>query len=506
MARWPSVSKKFVAQILSAHAGLGVVAGAVLFILSLSGVLVVFHEDFARWEQPGAPEMREYTPEAASLGMDNAIARYQSIHDGALPDSAYMVLPTRAAPRMTALLGDDAWFIAPDGALAGEVDHAYSEFLIEQHYYLNLPHTPGIILVGIFGAIMLALVISGFAAHPRVFRDAFRFRRSGNPQLAEADLHNRLSVWGSPFHVIIPLTGAMLGLSILFAVVVGQSFHEGDMRYAFQPTFGAEGVRSDAEAPVADIAPALHTMRERRPDVEPWFLDLEYPGTESQSVKILSRLPRRLIFGEYYQFDAAGEYQGQVGLENGTVGQQIIAGAYQLHFGSFGGLPVKIAYALLGLALCMIVASGVNLWLMKRAARAKASPRLERAWISVIWGSPALLALCFIAVSGGASDVWLAPIFWVGLASVAILSTFVRSRAILSAGLKLASAAFIALGVLWHAIASGAPASPAFWGVSAWLLLTAIALSVAGAFGFARAGRASREPAPGTPDPVSSQA
>ncbi|TGY90914.1 PepSY-associated TM helix domain-containing protein, partial [Marinicauda pacifica] len=105
--------------------------------------------------------------------------------------------------------------------------------------------------------IMLALVISGFAAHPRVFRDAFRFRSSGNPQLAEADLHNRLSVWGSPFHVIIPLTGAMLGLSILFAVVVGQSFHEGDMRYAFQPTFGAEGVRSDAEAPIADIAPAL---------------------------------------------------------------------------------------------------------------------------------------------------------------------------------------------------------------------------------------------------------
>ena len=154
----------------------------------------------------------------------------------------------------------------------------------------------------------------------------------------------------------------------------------------------------------------------------------------------------------------------------------------------------------------MIVASGVNLWLMKRAARAKASPRLERAWISVIWGSPALLAVCFIALSSGASDVWLAPIFWVGLAGVAILSTLVRSRAILSAGLKLAGAAFIVLGVFWHAIASGAPASHAFWGVSAWLLLTAIALAAAGAFGFARAGRASREPAPGTPDPVSSQA
>ena len=53
---WPDLSAKLVARMLSAHAGIGVILGALLYIVSLSGVLVVFHAEFARWEQPHIAE------------------------------------------------------------------------------------------------------------------------------------------------------------------------------------------------------------------------------------------------------------------------------------------------------------------------------------------------------------------------------------------------------------------------------------------------------------------
>ena len=45
-----------------------------------------------------------------------------------------------------------------------------------------------------------------------------------------------------------------------------------------------------------------------------------------------------------------------------------------LHFGDYGGLPLKVVWALLDLIAIMILASGVVLWL----SRARDSSRLER--------------------------------------------------------------------------------------------------------------------------------
>jgi uncharacterized iron-regulated membrane protein len=47
-----------------------------------------------------------------------------------------------------------------------------------------------------------------------------------------------------------------------------------------------------------------------------------------------------------------------------------------LHFGDYGGLPLKIIWALLDLATIVVLASGVYLWLGKRKS-ARAVPQLQ---------------------------------------------------------------------------------------------------------------------------------
>ena len=477
---WPDLSAKLVARMLSAHAGLGVILGALLYIVSLSGVLVVFHAEFARWEQPHIVERQSVSPELAQSAAQSVLDHARAMDD--TPDEIMIFMPTPDSPRLAGGYDDSYWFIDDQARLGERIDHGFSEFLIDLHYYLHLPSTLGLIVVGLMGVMMLALVVSGFLAHPRVFRDAFRSRKPGNGQLSLADRHNRLSVWGAPFHVMIPLTGAALGLATIVALVLAQSEPEMTVTDMFDTVFGAGAEQTAPAGPLPDAAQALRVVAKdfAEDGLIPWIIQIHHPGEDEQTLQILTAAPDRLIFGEYLQFSPDGRFIGQTGLENGEFGQQAMASVYNLHFGNWGGAPIKLVYVALGLALCVVCVSGVQLWLYKRARKKGPQPRLERAWIALVWGPVALIGLCLtLDRVFGIADALLAPVFWVGLVALAGLSQFAPSKAGLSCGLKLTGSTLLLIGASAHFLAYGASGyqNPAAWGVFAGIILSALLLT-----------------------------
>ena len=477
---WPDLSAKLVARMLSAHAGLGVILGALLYIVSLSGVLVVFHAEFARWEQPHIVERQSVSPELAQSAAQSVLDHARAMDD--TPDEIMIFMPTPDSPRLAGGYDDSYWFIDDQARLGERIDHGFSEFLIDLHYYLHLPSTLGLIVVGLMGVMMLALVVSGFLAHPRVFRDAFRSRKPGNGQLSLADRHNRLSVWGAPFHVMIPLTGAALGLATIVALVLAQSEPEMTVTDMFDTVFGAGAEQTAPAGPLPDAAQALRVVAKdfAEDGLIPWIIQIHHPGEDEQTLQILTAAPDRLIFGEYLQFSPDGRFIGQTGLENGEFGQQAMASVYNLHFGNWGGAPIKLVYVALGLALCVVCVSGVQLWLYKRARKKGPQPRLERAWIALVWGPVALIGLCLtLDRVFGIADSLLAPVFWIGLVALAGLSQFAPSKAGLSCGLKLTGATLLLIGASAHFLAYGASGyqNPAAWGVFAGIILSALLLT-----------------------------
>ena len=477
---WPDLSAKLVARMLSAHAGLGVILGALLYIVSLSGVLVVFHAEFARWEQPHIVERQSVSPELAQSAAQSVLDHARAMDD--TPDEIMIFMPTPDSPRLAGGYDDSYWFIDDQARLGERIDHGFSEFLIDMHYYLHLPSTLGLIVVGLMGVMMLALVGSGFLAHPRVFRDAFRSHKPGNGQLSLADRHNRLSVWGAPFHVMIPLTGAALGLATLVALVLAQSEPEMTVTDMFDTVFGAGAEQTAPAGPLPDAAQALRVVAKdfAEDGLIPWIIQIHHPGEDEQTLQILTAAPDRLIFGEYLQFAPDGTFIGKTGLDDGEFGQQAMASVYNLHFGNWGGAPIKLVYVALGLALCVVCVSGVQLWLHKRARKKGPQPRLERAWIALVWGPVAQIGLCLtLDRVFGIADALLAPVFWVGLVALAGLSQFAPSKAGLSCGLKLTGATLLLIGASAHFLAYGASGyqNPAAWGVFAGIILSALLLT-----------------------------
>ena len=423
-----ALSKETVRKAISAHSALGLLCCALLYLICATGTAIVLYEEWQRFEQRDAPEMTAIAPAAIQRGIENVLATES---DGPATTHLYVHLPTEDLPRTTITTDTQAVHIDESGSIAMPEENAWAEFLLALHYRLNLPAVVGMSLVGLFGAMLVALTISGVAAHPRIFRDAFRLRARRGDDVATLDWHNRLAVWTIPFALAIALTGAMTGLFYISGSGLAASAYGGDSEAALAPVFGAEPEGDATPAPIPNVTPMLSFMEREYPEARPYYVILHDPGTAGQHMQIVAEHPRRLIFGEYYAFSGDGEFHGTAGMADGTVGQQLAASTYNLHFGNYGGLPVKIAYILFGLAMTIVVATGTFIWLDKRDRAGKPSTYLRASWWGLVMGVPVGIAATLLArltLGNGAPFV---AIFWT-ICLLTVGMSFLRCKRSLS--------------------------------------------------------------------------
>ncbi|MCG8382956.1 MAG: PepSY domain-containing protein [Gammaproteobacteria bacterium] len=376
------LSTHTIKQSLSAHSSLALTTAALLYLICLTGTLSVFFEEFERWEQPNIEEYLDYSPNQ----IQTAIQHFQE-RVSEQPKTLWIVLPTKAVPRMHVSGDGQEWFINADGSLSEPPLEAWTTMVTKLHMQLHLPEDIGFILVGIMGVILCSLIFSGLLSHPNLFKDAFRWRL-GRPTLAQVDLHNRLSIWALPFFLMIAFTGAFIGLMGLFSVIAGTAFYDNDNHALLDAIYGGDPVISEA-VPNLDFDNAFKILKTTVPDAVPIYLAIQNINTESQYFEIAATLPERLIYSEIYRFRADGSLINHQRLSDGEAGRQIAYSVYRLHFGHYASFWVKLVYGLLGLALTIICASGINIWL----ARRKFESVLNDLWVAVVWGLPLSLTV-----------------------------------------------------------------------------------------------------------------
>lgn len=468
---WPKIPADFVRAMLAGHSALGLAFAALIYLVCFSGSVAVFTQEFTRWEQPQGPVLHAVSPQAVDAAVQATLTKIPKPHD------LLVRLPTPDHPLLT-VHGDDAdggehTYVADQaGRIVGETRTPWTEFQAELHTVLHLPRAWGGFVVGLTGVALLSSLVSGVLSHPRVFKDAFAFRWGGSKRLQEADLHNRISVWGLPFHLAVSLTGAFLGLTTIIVGVLALATFKGDVNKAYA-LFQGPTVKDDPRpaAKVIDVGAALHAVADRYPDARPTYLYVEHPGERGQHASINIATDGRLSRGETVVVDGEGRILGEVGYESGSLGFRVLSAMTPLHFGWFGGWPVKVAYFLLGLGLTAVTSSGVAIWLARRRDKGRPAPRWERIWIAFVWSQPVAYAFSALVtvLSPGA-----APVAVWGLATLAACAAaFVGTPAGISVALRRISACLLALVALAHsAVHAGAMADPVGWGVNLVLLAT----------------------------------
>ncbi|WP_428152314.1 PepSY-associated TM helix domain-containing protein [Brevundimonas sp.] len=468
---WPKVPAGFVRSVLAGHSALGLAFAALIYLVCFSGSVAVFAREFQRWEQPDVPVMTTVTPAAVQTATEAAIGRA-----GPNVEHVFISPPTSDLPRLGIVTEDaEGVHLSHNADIQGRLTDAgepvWTEFMTTLHINLHLPSTWGMFIVGLTGVALLSSLISGVLAHPRVFKDAFHLRWGGSKRLQEADLHNRMGVWALPFHVIVSTTGALLGLTTIILSVLALALFQGDISKAyalFLPPLVDDPRPAEA---LPDVIAALEATQRLSPGSTPTFIGLEHPTEKGQAVMVNASVDGHLVSATSFYFDGRGQLLNPAQTARTNLGQKILGSLGPLHFGWYGGIVLKLAYGLLGLALTSVTASGVAIWLARRRDKGRPAPRWERIWIATVWSQPvAFAASALLVVVMGATSAAAPLLAWgvVTLAVVALALPFEPKK--LSAALRLTTAGLLAAVVLGHLIRHGMTyADPGAWWVGAAL-------------------------------------
>ncbi|GAB2189694.1 hypothetical protein MAH1_13020 [Sessilibacter sp. MAH1] len=439
----PTENQSLVKACTSSHSLSGLFVAAILYLVCISGTVAVFHSEIGRWEQPLAPEGNIASIEQVEASLN----RYLD-ENTELSDHEYVFFPSDASPRYKIGNKKDSWYLDSEGEFAQSAAAPYAEFLTRLHTSLLLPESFALYVVSITGVFLAALIISGILSHPSIIRDAFKWRKNNSERIYQVDIHNRLSVWGLPFYLMIAMTGVYFGFVGLLFAAYAEFAHNGDRAGLLEEIYGAEPQLTQQLGHV-EFANAYRQVEAMNPGGKPLFAILHEAGTDKQFLDFFVQQPERLLYSETFRFSIQGEFISTGDYIDGAVGKQIAYSTYRLHFGDFAGLSVKIIYALLGLSLTVICVSGVNIWLLKRKHETFVNPL----WTSLVWGTPAVMLLCgsLSLLLKNPTAFW----FWLPLAFLLVASVWVKNTQALKTQLLVLNAILTLVLLIVYVVSFG---------------------------------------------------
>jgi uncharacterized iron-regulated membrane protein len=218
----------------------------------------------------------------------------------------------------------------------------------------------GKLFLGLMGLLFVAAIVSGLMLYGPIMRrfDFGMIRTRKSPRLKWLDLHNLLGVVALAWAIVVGLTGVINTLSDV-VVALWQQGQLAEMVAPYQNKPRLTGKLSSLEE-------AVQTARQAAPGMEPSLV--AYPGTPYSSkhhyavfMKGTTPLTERLI--KPALIDAQ---TGQLtDMREMPWYVKALFLSQPLHFGDYGGIPLKIIWALFDIITIVVLVSGLYLWIAR---------------------------------------------------------------------------------------------------------------------------------------------
>ncbi|MFC4254227.1 hypothetical protein GRI97_02240 [Altererythrobacter xixiisoli] len=380
------------------HSWTGLLTGWLLFVICLTGTLVVYKFPLKALSNPELVRVEgrdNLGPDGALAAFDRAMAQQATtgirVNVVAFPQDIYSIHQYSVVVEKPGGKEQRFWVHPETGAVRPELESDFADFIQRLHAGLFMGGK-GRWIVGALGVTMFVSIVAGLVFHWRqIRRDLFHLRLGSHRRKAWADLHKFGSVWGLPFHIIIALTGAWLGLESLIGI-----------RASSANPIEIQGEGPGKPLPIAEI---LRRATDLRPDFRPSHINMTNRGVAGSTIRVQGDLPgyRLVQRGQtMLVFDAdSGRHLQTVDRTDQGAGRRVLAMMRPLHYGYFAPPVGELLYLLFGFVCTAVTASGMFIWAEReRRKRHPKDPQavigMERANAAVMGGL--LLALTGIAV------------------------------------------------------------------------------------------------------------
>ena len=242
------------------------------------------------------------------------------------------------------------------------------------HWSFLLKESWGKYVVGIPVLIFLFMLISGIVLWwpknraARKQRFSFKWKETTSWKRKNYDLHSILGFYTSVFALISAITGLFYAFFAVQALIYF-TFSGGSTVYPdFSHITTQASVQQRTETTLDRI---IQTVREKHPDSYMFSVDLGHPHIDDHEHPNFSVYVKHLSYSYHKNasliFDEnSGELLHTHDHENKNFGEKVIAANYDLHVGSILGLPTKIIACIISLLCASLPVTGFLIWWGRR--------------------------------------------------------------------------------------------------------------------------------------------
>jgi uncharacterized iron-regulated membrane protein len=351
--------------ILTIHSFAGLFSGLFVLLMSLSGAALVFHDELDSLQYPSIIQ-KNNTP---VLPVDSCYRSLQKQYPHAQVSSCSMAENTRS-PFIFSVY-DSSFkngtqsmqvFVHPQTAeilhIRGggkDMKHNFMSWLSVFHNSFHL-EKKGEWLLGFFALVFVLSISTGIILYRRNVVTVLLFRKR---MFRAANLHQLIGVYALLFNLVIGVSGYWM------------------QRYVFKKQFyAAEQPYTPVLKPSAplffNIDSSLVSAKKQYPDFTGYVIYFA-PTIHRKTAVYGSRSTNSFIhskkFADVLFLDSVGGIAKTAFVTGIEPANRYDIINSQVHFGKYGGVPVKILYTLFGLSSGFLSITGFLLWLKRRARK-----------------------------------------------------------------------------------------------------------------------------------------
>nr|WP_255468671.1 PepSY domain-containing protein [Reyranella sp. CPCC 100927] len=358
------------------HKWTSLICTAFMLLLCLTGLPLIFHHelDHLLGNEVEPPEMAAGTPH---VSLDTVIAAAKAQRPGDViqyvgwdpdePDIVFvsMAKTVDAPPSELKPVVLDARTAKVLNEPKTQEGFMYVMFTLHVDLFAGLP---GKLFLGAMGLLLVVAIISGVVLYAPFMRKLTfgTVRVQKSRRLKWLDTHNLLGVVTLVWALVVGFTGVIN----TWADLVIQLWRYDQLATMVAPYQGKPPVAPDR---LASLDRVVATAREATPGMTPSFI--AFPGTLFSSAHhhmvamrgnapLTKRLIRPvLVDGETAALTDTRELPWYL---------TALLVSQPLHFGDYGGMPMKIIWALLDIVTIIVLGSGLYLWVARRRTSVEA--------------------------------------------------------------------------------------------------------------------------------------
>ena len=358
------MSKRF---LLSIHKWLGLLAGIFILVMGLTGSVLVFDDEI---EHVIHQDVIHQPDSDQPVSIDKAYNSIIEKHPNR--DVRFTYIPEQSDRAIEAEIRQPDnrryLYIHPaNGEILRDLDsyNTFSYWMLKLHYTLHSGFA-GEVLVLIAGIMFICSLITGFWFYRKAIWKVLTFKirpRFRNLKSGSSELHRSVGVWALIFNFITAVTGTV----IILIIVMTNAKKDGP------------GPIPNPPVVKASIDNLITQAQQTYPGFDPSYIGM--PRQPDGMVTLYGHMdtdwPIHYKFSNYVQFDPAnGNQTNSFFVKNQPVTTHLLSFTYPLHFGNWGGVPIKILYCLFGLAPAILSITGFIIW--QRRNSIKKSIKISR--------------------------------------------------------------------------------------------------------------------------------